>query len=617
MHPPSPRPLALFSLIPVSKAALDAVNDPLNADFVSESDCGLVFDIGHRLPKPCGTLATLGRGEVDIFLSSVKIARAQCSFIVNPDTKVIMLHDLSHQQSTKTFGPDCEPFAVDCKRQVVVCDGVNTQLGMGGANRELYTFTLKWHQSLKEIMEQSEVDEEARLLACQLNPRMSRTVDEDATAAQTVLYDTRPQLPPGPKIRYRKLEEPELGRGQFGAVHRALDLDTGKCIAIKELFRPALSNWGKTALERELDTVARLRHPCIVEFLGVQQDGTSNLEICMALKEGTMTSLVNKIIQESPTMEQYDKMITTIGKTVLPQMLSALDFLACHRVVHRDLKPDNILYDTTGEYRYNFFLADFGLCNKSNLADTAQTGSRLFMAPEVFWGTGSQEKADVWSLFVTMLWVLNADDFRDTSRRFRIYKQAFEAVVHAADNSANVHSFREMAIRESGLRASAAQMLRKIGPSSALTTPQEDITPLVLYSDANPISHAQTRALMPEPSPFASSPALMPEPSPVASYGPAPRRVMAPASSAFAAIGPDAQTPAFMPEPSPFASSPALMPEPSPVASYGPAPRRVMAPTSSAVTATSSTPAPPPLAPPSDPPAAAPRRSARIRNRKK
>lgn len=571
MYPTSPRPLALFSLIPVSAAARAAVNHPNNDTFVSEGDNGPVFDIGHTQPKPCGTLVTLGRGpEADIFLGSCFIAKSQCSFMIDPDTKVIMLHDLSHQRSTQPFGPESVPFEGDRKRQVVVCRNVNTQLGMGGANRDIYTFTLKWHQSLTEIMAQAEVEKEARpSTSYQINPRISRTVDEKDTAALTPHYDTRPQLPPRPKIRYTPLQEPELGSGQFGTVYRVLNLDSGKCIAIKKLSQPAANDQIKAAVENEISTLSRLTHPHIIEFLGVVHD-TSKLGILMALKEGNVKSLVNKILQESSTTEKCKDMMTTVQQTILPQMLSALDFLQYNLVVHRDVKPENILYATTSEGRYSFFLADFGLCKKSDLAQTTCIGTKLFMAPEVFRGTDDQDKADIWSLFVTMLWVLNANNFREESDAFKRYPQAFNATVRAAENSAIVENIREMAIQKPKFRASAAQMLRKLGYSRDLTTPEDRIPPLIPYPG--------TRT----PYPVLGS-------SQHGSQDPAPRQeeTSTSTSSAVTETG-------SIPAPPPLAPPPLAPP--------------LLAPPLLA---------PPPLAPPSDPPAAPPRRSARIRNRNK
>lgn len=88
---------------------------------------------------------------------------------------------------------------------------------------------------------------------------------------------------------------------------------------------------------------------------------------------------------------------------VLEQMLSALDYLACSDMCHRDVKPENILYweDTHG---YIFQLGDFGLSNHRLLAVT-KCGTEYYAAPELYpeYGRFAQSpKMDVWSLFATV-----------------------------------------------------------------------------------------------------------------------------------------------------------------------------------------------------------------------
>jgi serine/threonine protein kinase len=86
-------------------------------------------------------------------------------------------------------------------------------------------------------------------------------------------------------------------------------------------------------------------------------------------------------------------------------MLQAFDCLAWKGIVHRDEKPENILYVSQPSGQYQFQLRDFGLCNRVVNAATF-AGTRLYMAPKMFRKGGQTSKLDVWSLFVTMLWTL-------------------------------------------------------------------------------------------------------------------------------------------------------------------------------------------------------------------
>jgi hypothetical protein len=95
MPRPQPHPLALFSLKPLNPRAKDVVAHPCNSHLVSTvgDDGALALDIGfHIRSKSCNTLATLGRGETDIFVEGSSIAKVQCSFEIDLDTNVVSGH---------------------------------------------------------------------------------------------------------------------------------------------------------------------------------------------------------------------------------------------------------------------------------------------------------------------------------------------------------------------------------------------------------------------------------------------------------------------------------------------------------------------------------------------
>jgi len=106
-----------------------------------------------------------------------------------------------------------------------------------------------------------------------------------------------------------------------------------------------------------------------------------------------------------------------LSNVVLRQMLLALECIAAHDIIHRDVKPENILweYDEAGNYR--FCLGDFGLSNDPALARTA-AGTEPFMAPEVFHRHPQTSKVDIWSLFATIVWTRTVE-FRRTCSQLR------------------------------------------------------------------------------------------------------------------------------------------------------------------------------------------------------
>lgn len=186
----------------------------------------------------------------------------------------------------------------------------------------------------------------------------------------------------------------------------------------------------------------------------------------MGLKEGTLESLVEK------------GSCTHVAETVFHQMLQALDYLASNGIVHRDMKPENILYVSRLGDQYQFQLTDFGLCSRAISAKTS-VGTLLYMAPEMFQPGGQTHKVDVWSLFVTMLWTLDVGGFRQKIRQFMFPGEAQEAVLLAASKENVISTIRGMAVFESEKRASAAQMLVECFDGAGLSTPRKQVAPLL------------------------------------------------------------------------------------------------------------------------------------------
>ena len=199
----------------------------------------------------------------------------------------------------------------------------------------------------------------------------------------------------------------------------------------------------------------------------------------MGLKEGTLESLVWSRAGLS----------TSIANLVFLHMLQALDCLAWNGIVHRDVKPANILYVSKPDGQYQFQLGDFGLCNRAISAAT-YAGSPRYMAPEMFHKGSQTSKVDVWSLFVTMLWALNVGEFRESCEQFEYPEDAREAVC-AASKMDIVSKIQEMAIVNPEKRASAAQMLVKCYNGRGLTTPRSQV-PALTSSPSPAIATAGT-----------------------------------------------------------------------------------------------------------------------------
>ncbi|KAI1908856.1 hypothetical protein LOZ12_005098 [Ophidiomyces ophidiicola] len=456
-------PQALFSLVPLGDRAGTVLQHPDNSHLVSTftSNTGEQLhgiDIGfHIRSSSCYTLATLGRNGADITVDGSSISRMQCSFEVHNESGVVLLYDRSHSMTTQVSGSKTVQFESGRSRRVVVSKDMEAILGFGGVRCDLYKFQLIWHKS--KINMEEEVGGRIQ------NLRLARTADEPTDAHSYRL--TRIHTPNKAKsvLQFRTVDV--LGEGKFGTVWKAIDLHSGGFLAVKFIKNPTTgptdSQW--IYLKREIEALSTTFHPHIVEYIHHQMVN-GRMEICTALKDGNLDGLISQNVFQSNTS------IEIVTDALLPQMLQALDYLAYNSLIHRDVKPANILY-VFRDNKYLFQLADFGLCNFVSDA-TSYAGSPFYMAPEILRDRTINQtpKVDVWSLFVTVAFALNANGYRKL--RLKSDDEIILAAAKAADASP-LKRIKDMAIVDPTKRASAAQMLLRLYNGVGLTTPRSQI----------------------------------------------------------------------------------------------------------------------------------------------
>lgn len=98
----------------------------------------------------------------------------------------------------------------------------------------------------------------------------------------------------------------------------------------------------------------------------------------------------------------------TLSEIVLRQMLLALDCIASHDIIHSDIIPENILWESDDAGEYRFRLSGFSPSGTSMIARNV-TGTEPFMAPEVFHRQQHTTKVDIWSLFAVIVWIRDAE----------------------------------------------------------------------------------------------------------------------------------------------------------------------------------------------------------------
>ncbi|WUR86674.1 protein kinase [Streptomyces phaeochromogenes] len=214
--------------------------------------------------------------------------------------------------------------------------------------------------------------------------------------------------------RYRVVAQ--LGRGGMGVVWRALDEVLGREVAVKELRTysdagaPELADLG-LRMQREARAAARVRHPGVVAVHDVAEVDGRPL-IVMELVDGPS---LDDVLRERGTLDARE--VAGIGAKVMDALSAA------HRagVLHRDVKPGNILLDRSGRV----VLTDFGIATMDDPGDGSAThltrsgelvGSLDYLAPERAQGHEPGPASDIWALGATLYAAVEgASPFRRTS----------------------------------------------------------------------------------------------------------------------------------------------------------------------------------------------------------
>ena len=267
------------------------------------------------------------------------------------------------------------------------------------------------------------------------DPAQAANILADAkTGNETVTMGGVPGwTPPSPaelSARIPNLAVEELiGRGGMGAVYRARQTHLNRAVALKIL--PAVATGAADAADRfrrEARVLAQLNHPGIVAVYDYGQSGDL-FWMVMELVDGANLRQVQATGRLSPAE----------ALRLVPHICEALQYAHDQGVVHRDLKPDNILLDARGRPK----IADFGLAKLLQAdGDLTQSGQILgtyrYMAPEQVAGAkGVDHRADIYSLGVLLYEMLTGGlpmgRFEPPSRRVAVDVRLDEVVLRSLE----------------------------------------------------------------------------------------------------------------------------------------------------------------------------------------
>lgn len=182
----------------------------------------------------------------------------------------------------------------------------------------------------------------------------------------------------------------ELGRGGMGTVHRARQMSTRREVALKILSRA--DGEGHARFMREIRMMIGLRHPNIVQFLD-SGESPGAMYFAMELIRGRTLHAIH---------EDMGPLAPPRLVAILEQGLSALQCLHQNGILHRDLKPLNLMESDDRR----IVLMDLGLASSQQMTMLTRTGALLgtprYLAPEQISGERASPASDVYSLGVTL-----------------------------------------------------------------------------------------------------------------------------------------------------------------------------------------------------------------------
>ena len=193
--------------------------------------------------------------------------------------------------------------------------------------------------------------------------------------------------------RYKKLKF--VGEGSFARVYKVIDKKTKEIMALKSIKKDGKSETEIEKLMEEIMILQSLEHENIIK---IHEWFVTDSEICVITEfaeKGELFKIIKNKRKNYGTLTEYE--VSQIAK----QLISALQFLNEKRIIHRDIKPQNILLSSNNIIK----LCDFGFAralSKESVMATSIKGTPLYMAPELVQEKPYNHNVDLWSLGIIL-----------------------------------------------------------------------------------------------------------------------------------------------------------------------------------------------------------------------
>ena len=267
-------------------------------------------------------------------------------------------------------------------------------------------------------------------------------------------------------LAHRYSIEGELGRGGMATVYLAHDLKHGRQVALKVLRPELAAALGPDRFLREIQLTARLQHPHILPLFD-SGETTGQLWYVMPYVEGE--TLRQRLTREKPLpVEDALRIARDVG--------SALDYAHDHGIVHRDVKPENILLE-----RGEAVVADFGVAHAVSAAGGGRLtetglvlGTPAYMSPEQAMGDEVDARSDVYSLACVLYEMLTGEPpYTGLTPQAIIAKRFGEPVPHVRTLREDVPAAVEAAVTKAMAKLALDRFVTARAFVDAFTVPSQ------------------------------------------------------------------------------------------------------------------------------------------------
>ncbi|KAK8711409.1 hypothetical protein V6N13_146691 [Hibiscus sabdariffa] len=182
---------------------------------------------------------------------------------------------------------------------------------------------------------------------------------------------------------------PRIGSGSFAVVWRSRHRQRGLEVAVKEIDKKLLSSKVSENLLKEISILSTINHPNIIRLFEAIETEDRIFLVLEYCDGGDLAAYINR----------HGKVSEEIARHFMRELAAGLQVLQEKHLIHRDLKPQNLLLSTKGATP-QLKIGDFGFARSLTPEDLAATlcGSPLYMAPEIIQNKKYDAKADLWSV---------------------------------------------------------------------------------------------------------------------------------------------------------------------------------------------------------------------------